>query len=147
MIRTDATPLQGIPTASPIDDVRAKLGRLEQLEHERAGAAKTLRVIWSIIGGLVIAAAVAFGGWVWTLHGSTVETAAQLERVSEGLDEHARRGGVQGHPDSVIARTTVNEQRIASLERSRDMLEAQLERLDAKLDTIIERLPRSRRDR
>lgn len=129
----------------PLEEVRLKLAALEQLEQQRIGAARTLRIIWLIFGGVATAAAIAAAGWVWTLHGSTVEAVAQLERVSERLDDHMRRGGPQGHPDSVLARTAVNEGRLDALSRSMSSLERALERQDAKLDDILSRLPSGRR--
>ena len=50
-------------------------------------------------------------------------TQSQIQRVADDLDAHQRRGGAQGHPESVFDRVSQNEGRLREVERRVDGFE------------------------
>lgn len=141
-------PHGGAVTPAPADSLASidqRLSAIERSEERRAGAAKTLTTMWAIFGVVITSGAIAFGTWVWTIQGDVSDLAHATVRNAERLQEHASRGGPLGHPDSVIARTAVNEGRIGALESSVQRIDERLGDIDRKVDELLERMPRRSR--
>lgn len=138
----DGTPAPGESPLALLRSLATRLDRIERSEERRAGAEAFRSRLLAAFGSLITAGALALGGWVWSVQGDVGDLGHATNRNAERLEEHRRQGGPMGHPESVIARTAVNEGRISALESTARSTESRLNGIEAKLDEVLERLPR-----
>lgn len=138
---TPPPPHDQLPDGSK-DPLVAAVRSLVREQHERAGAAKTLSVIWALVGTTMLAGTGAFGTWVWTIQQQVNANTARAQRNYEIIEEHRRAGGPAGHPD--IGRSAVAEGRITALEDAVAGIRTGMAEQRALLSEILERLPRRR---
>lgn len=132
-----------ISGAPSLASLSRQVSRLAAAENARAASSAVLTRMWAVFGTTITAGAVALGGWVWTVQADVGDLGHATRRNSERLEVHAASGG--GHPESVIARIARVEGRAEANAASALRVENHLEAVDAKLDEILERLPRGRR--
>lgn len=133
-----SVPDTGGHIVQPLPTFEQRLGELERDRDRRSGAFWVL----SGLGALLVPGVLAVFGWTWNLNSHVTVQEGKIARLEERLADHRARGGPQGHPDSVISRTTVNEGRIVALERNQDRTDSAIRQINGKLDAILERLPR-----
>lgn len=138
----DMTPLPvQLPSTSPIGAVQVELRRLSDADLKRVGATQMLARVWAAIGALVTAGLIALAGWVWTMQANATEAHLETHQNGTRIQEHADRGGPEGHPDSVVRRTTINEGRIESINHQLTALQTSLEQARTERQEILRRLP------
>lgn len=116
-----------------------RLERIERSEERRAGAEAFRSRLLALFGSLITAGALALGGWVWSVQGDVGDLNHATHRNAERLEEHRRQGGPQGHPESTIARTAVNEGRITANAEGVRRIESRLDGIEDKIDELLER--------
>ena len=99
----------------------------------------------AIFGAFITAAAVALGGWVWSISADVVNIGNATERATELIEYHADEGGPDGHPAGVIRRVADDHARLLVLENNMGAIRANVRDNAEKLDQILARLPRPRR--
>lgn len=136
---TPHTPLPvPLPAHSPLGQLTTRVEAIEELAAQARGVMRVL----ILLGGLFTAACTGGFAWVWSLNAAMASHDAAIERNAERLEEHRRRGGPQGHPESVLEHTSQNRERIRAVEQRLDRMDRALDAMDDKLDEVLERLPR-----
>lgn len=127
-----------VPPHSPLGQLTTRVDAIEELAAQARGVVRVL----FLLGGLFTAACTGGFAWVWSLNAAMATHEGAIERNTERLDEHRRRGGPQGHPESVLERTQQNAERVRAIEQRLDRMDRSLDELDTKLDEVLDRLPR-----
>jgi len=121
--------------AAAVTRIDTRLGLIEKAENERAGAARLLVWFVASFGSLGTAAVIALAGMLWSSHSDALEAHARINRLEEkaeaieSLDEENERLAL----------------RVNTLSRDIIELTNQLERQNARLDSLLTRLDEPRR--